>query len=108
IFATAFEGFAIDAIRASAVDYIMKPVDGIQLKRAMLKAIKRLGEKRTKQLNNTSGKLSLPLSDGVRFVNPSDITRLEADGNYSRVYFSKEKMQLVSRALKDFEDKLDP
>jgi two-component system LytT family response regulator len=117
IFVTAFNDYAIKAIRYAALDYILKPININELKEAVNKAIKRLEEKNINTrinslLNNfklqdqTSHKIGLPVVDGFRFEDINNIMYIQAEGNYTFVFIEGEKKELVTKSLKEFEDVL--
>lgn len=115
IFVTAYDHYAIKAIRSCALDYLVKPVEIEELKRAVARAeekkkqpppssqldllIEHLQKKETKLL-------TIPTSDGLQFINIENIIYLEASDNYSNIYLSTNQKFLVSRTLKDFEELL--
>lgn len=108
IFITSHDVFAIDAIRANAVDYIVKPVDAILLKKAVFKALQRI-EKNSLQPSGTSEttqKISVPTSEGFVFMDAEKIIRVEAKGSYSTIITTDAKPLLVSRTLLHFEKEL--
>src|SRR5688572_9618421 len=103
IFTTAFNEYAIQAIRFSALDYLLKPINKADLK----KAVERFKAKRefatggeelyrnfiqniTRE-NNSPLRLALPGINGVQYVLPQDISRLQAERNYTRLYFTNGK-----------------
>lgn len=115
IFVTAYDHYAIKAIRSCALDYLVKPVEVEEL----IAAVKKASAMRNK--NNSTLQLDLllehiqkkqpklltiPTSDGLRFINIEDIIYLEASDNYSNIYLSTNQKFLVSRTLKDFEELL--
>jgi len=117
IFTTAYDKYAIKAIRFSALDYLLKPVDITELQNAINKHIvkKEFHPKEQQQLvsnliNNLqqkdqSGfKLAVSTSDGVFFFTPAEIIRLEGESNYTRFYFANQKPMIVSKTLKEYED----
>ena len=115
IFTTAFDQYAIDAIRTSALDYLLKPIDDEDLTAAIEKCKERMVEKKTKRqfenlFNNLTNKnpldktLALSASDGISFVKMSDILRVEANGRYAKFYLLNKETILVSKTLGDFED----
>lgn len=117
IFTTAYDKYAIKAIRFSALDYLLKPVDITELQNAVNKHIvKKFQPPREQQklvtnlINNlqqkdqTGFKLALSTTEGVFFFIPSEIVRLEGENNYTRFYFANQKPMLVSRTLKEYED----
>jgi two-component system LytT family response regulator len=116
IFTTAFNEYAIQAIRLSALDYLLKPITGEDLCRALerYKAKKESkasgGEEsyRTFLQNLTrSGdsnlRLALPGVSGTQYVWLKDIVRLQAERNYTRIYFTNKKNFLSSKTLAEFE-----
>lgn len=115
IFTTAFDKYAIDAIRTSALDYLLKPVDDEDLTTAIAKCKERMVDKKTKYqfenlFNNLTNKnpldktLALSASDGISFVKMSDILRVEANGRYAKFYLLNKETILVSKTLGDFEE----
>ncbi len=117
IFTTAYDKYAIKAIRFSALDYLLKPVDIAELQNAVNKhIIKKFQPPQEQQklvsnlINNlqqkdqTGFKLALSTTEGVFFFIPSEIVRLEGENNYTRFYFANQKPMLVSRTLKEYED----
>ena len=117
IFTTAYDKYAIKAIRFSALDYLLKPIDIIDLQNAINRHIirKELQPKQQHQLVNnlinnlqqkdqSSFKLALTTMEGVFFFDPKDILRLEGEGNYTRFFFANHKPILISHTIKDYED----
>lgn len=108
IFLTSYNIFAIDAIRANAVDYIVKPVDAVLLKKAVLKALQRI-QKTTEPKTDktgTSRKISVPVTNGIVFLDSKKIMRAEAAGSYTRLIITDAKPMLVSKPLAYFEREL--
>ena len=112
IFITAHEEFAIKAIKFSALDYILKPVDADELKSAVERAMETLNhgreEKQYEALNNNmqpnqKRKLVLKTQESVHVVDLDTIIRCEADRNYTLFYLVDGKKILVSKTLKDYE-----
>ena len=112
IFITAHEEFAIKAIKFSALDYILKPVDADELKAAVERAIASIGHKKEEsqfdalQLNiqpNQRRRLVLKTQESVHVVELDNIIRCEADRNYTSFYLTGGKKILVSKTLKDYE-----
>ena len=113
VFVTAYDHYAIKAIKYSALDYLVKPVEIDDLKAAVTKAEANKNSRNSQlqmdllleHLNNKQPKrLTIPTSDGLRFINIEDIVYLEASNNYTNIYLSTDQKLLVSRTLKDFED----
>lgn len=119
IFTTAYDHYAVKAIRCSALDYLVKPIEIEDLKAAVSKA----EEKRThsypnpqiellmEQLvskKNAPSRIAIPSTEGLQFIKTEDIIYLEASVNYTNIFCVNSKKFLVSRTLKDFEDMLPP
>jgi two-component system, LytTR family, response regulator len=115
IFTTAYDQFAIKAIKYSAADYLLKPIDPDELKQAINKIISKkesnehLNMKLKTLLENIrpvqkSGKIAVPDGDGYTFVQINEIIRCESDGNYTSIILSGGKKILASRTLGEFED----
>jgi len=115
IFVTAYDHYAIKAIRYSALDYLVKPVEVEELKAAVVKAASnRSNRSADSQVDilleylqkKQPRRISIPTAGGLQFINIEDIIYLEASDNYTYIYLSTSKKFLVSRTLKDFEDML--
>jgi two-component system, LytTR family, response regulator len=116
IFITAFDKFGIEAIKANAIDYILKPVSIEELKRALQKAQMRLEEKNNagdiqmllKQLDPKpkQNKITVPSSDGLVFISPDEIIHLGAEGSYTNITLNNGKKVLSTRHLKEYENQL--
>jgi two-component system LytT family response regulator len=117
IFVTAFDHYAIQAIKFSALDYLLKPVDRQELVQAVERAEKSkssavsfrgnfqvLQENLNARVPET---LAVPTFDGFEFVKIKDILRIEAAGRYSEVFLTGRKNLTVSRNLGEFEKLLD-
>lgn len=114
IFVTAFNDRAIDAFRYSAVDYLLKPVDGALLQKAVEKALERMKENLVTQnlkvlLDNigaiqvSNQKMAIPTLNGLTFVYFKDILRFEAEGSYTKVVLENGRHILATRSIKDYE-----
>jgi two-component system LytT family response regulator len=112
IFITAHEEFAIKAIKFSALDYLLKPIDPSELRAAVEKAIKTIDEKKeetqfdTLQYNiqpNQKRRLVLKTQESVYVVELDEIIRCEADRNYTSFFLAGGKKILVSKTLKEYE-----
>lgn len=115
IFTTAYNQYAIDALKLSAIDYLLKPIDSDELITAVQKAKKAIEannitnkllqiEKTFKQLS--LNKIALEIPKGILFVSHEDIILFEADGVYTKVYLKNGKVELISKTLKHFSDQL--
>ncbi len=112
IFITAFQEYAIQAIKFSALDYILKPIDSEELKKVIDSALNTITKKTEEtQLNvlqhniqlNSKRKLVLKTQESVHVVEIEDIIRCESDKNYTLFFFTNGKKILVSKTLKDFD-----
>lgn len=112
IFITAHEEFAIKAIKFSALDYLLKPVDPTELEAALKKAIIAVQENQEgvqyealqKNINpHEKRRLVLKTQESVHVVDLDDIIRCEADRNYTSFYLTNNKKILVSKTLKEYE-----
>jgi two-component system, LytTR family, response regulator len=117
IFTTAYDHYAIRAIRYSALDYLVKPIDIEELKAATAKAIEkrklRSPNERIETLlhnlldeKNLGNRLAIPSQEGLRFVETADIIYLEAESNYTIIYITPGIKITVAKTLKDFEELL--
>ncbi|HCS20241.1 MAG TPA: DNA-binding response regulator [Bacteroidetes bacterium] len=126
VFVTAYDQYALRALKASAVDYIQKPVDPEELSLAVEKLhhLKKLRTSATltqtdyvqtlqSLMMNVAGKgsvrrLCLPGMQGFSIVDTKDILYLEADTNYTVFHLTNLKKIVVSRSIKEYEEVLDP
>jgi two-component system LytT family response regulator len=119
IFVTAYDHYAIKAIRYSALDYLLKPIDIEELKQAVHRFhttykndnhnTQSLYENLLYNLNQPQSRdyrLAITTTEGTSFYNASEIIRAEALGNYTRFYLKEKKPVLTSRTLKEYEDLL--
>ncbi|RYY54329.1 MAG: response regulator transcription factor [Chitinophagaceae bacterium] len=115
IFTTAYDQYAINAIRISALDYLLKPIDGDELAAAISKYKNRqTARKPDHQFENLFNNLlnrnpldktlALSASDGISFIKMSDILRVEANGRYAKFHLLSKETILVSKTLGDYED----
>ncbi len=112
IFVTAHSHYAIKAIKFAAIDYLLKPVDVDELIAAVEKAkganpqihLQYAGLLENLD-NNRVGKIAVPVRDGVAFIHPRDIIRLQADGSYTHIFTEKEKYT-ASKNIKEYDDLL--
>ena len=120
IFVTAYNEFAIQAIRFSALDYLLKPVDGESLRQAVERyKVKRVYAPQYEGLYSNfmynmqtaeAGaplKLALPGISEIRYIDLKDIIRLQAERNYTRFFFSKGKQFLSAKTLLEYEKTLE-
>lgn len=117
IFTTAFKQYAIDAIKYSALDYLLKPIDFIDLKEALSRYEKKRSTN-TSQIrietlisNLSSGadinqKVAFPTMDGYQMEKLNDIMYCEGDVNYTKIHICDGTVIMVSRTLKEVEELL--
>jgi two-component system LytT family response regulator len=116
IFVTGHQEYALDAIKVSALDYVLKPVDTDELRHAVEKAGEIISQEEQKlkfqalnenlQSKKVLKRIILHTSDHLQLVSVSDIIRAEADSNYTSFSLSDGKRILVSRTIKEFESLL--
>lgn len=117
IFTTAYNQYAIKAIRFSALDYLLKPIDMLDLQNAINRHIIKQQNKQqpllvSNLLNNLQQKdpkdfkLALSTTEGVFFYDPREILYCEGESNYTRFTFTKHKPMLVSKTLREYEELL--
>ncbi|HYG53154.1 MAG TPA: LytTR family DNA-binding domain-containing protein [Flavobacteriales bacterium] len=116
IFTTAHQEYAIQALRKKAFDYLLKPIDPEELAESIARVRKALQNETTsepiivssKQKRGTGVyKLSIPVKEGVLFLNQDDIVRIEGSGSYSYIYMDNKEKHLVSKSLKELSDNLN-
>ncbi len=110
IFVTAYDHYAIKAIRFSALDYLVKPVDTADLKAAVVRAGEMHQQHPNVQveillehLQQKNMRIAIPTAEGLQFICMNDIVYLQASANYTNIYLVNKKF-LVSRTLKDYEE----
>ncbi|MEO5681568.1 MAG: LytTR family DNA-binding domain-containing protein [Chitinophagaceae bacterium] len=119
IFITAYDYYAIKAIKFSALDYLVKPVAIEDLKASVAKAVQKRkltsGNERLELLlqnlmneKKEQQRIAIPSMDGLQFISMSDIIYLEAQSNYTIIYLRDTYKLTVSKTLKDFEELLPP
>lgn len=111
IFTTAYDQFAIRAFKFSALDYLLKPIDIIELQTA----VDRVKRKRMEDTavakfptplpsgqasNRLTERIALPLGGGMQFVFPDEIVRCESDSNYTHVFLANGKKITLAKTLK--------
>ncbi len=113
IFITAYEEYALRALKIGAVDYLLKPVDIDELKEAVRKVNSLPTEMQEEQLsaakkvfNNNSDTLILSLQDAFQVIDLQELMYCESDKGYTTFYLSDGKKHLASKSLKEFEKQL--
>jgi len=118
IFISAHDAYAINAIRFSALDYILKPVKHSMLKEAMDRALHKIQEKKfpsqyrlllssleNPNVNNLHS-LAIPTIEGLVFIKLGHVIRCESENKYTKIYLIGKKMIMASKTLGEFEDLL--
>ncbi|MEW7289448.1 LytR/AlgR family response regulator transcription factor [Aquimarina sp. 2304DJ70-9] len=117
IFITAFEQYAIKAVKYSSLDYLLKPIDLDEL----IKAVEKAKNKKNKEVYNMQletlvhnlqqqpklHKICLSTTDGFEFISIESIIYCKANGSYTAFYLKDKKTVLVSKHLKEYENLLD-
>lgn len=117
IFATASDQHALKAIKYSACDYLLKPIDADELKAAVDKVIKKKKSnsgmdnlqfliEHLKRADENYQKITLPTGNAYEIVNIKDIVRCEADGSYTTFYLNDKRKLVISAGLKHYEELL--
>lgn len=124
VFVTAYENYALKAIKASAIDYILKPLSIKELTAAAQKLQQlhqliqenpsaKLGYNSALKLmaqsagNENLNRIALPHHTGYRFEEVKNLVRFESDSNYTTIYLSNGEKVVASKPMKHFEDFLD-
>lgn len=119
IFTTAHNKYAVQAFKCSAIDYLLKPIDPVELENSLQKATTNISNSNlSKQLavlmqqltSKDAGEKQIVLKDieASYFVKLSDILYCEAEGSYTKFYFSNEKPIVISKNLSTYEELLGP
>ncbi len=114
IFTTAYDSYAIKAIKFSALDYLLKPIDKEDLAAAMNKLRSKRFSITKAQVDMASalhtkqmpGTIALPTNDGLTFASVDDIIYCCADGSYTRIFMKDSSEILLSRTLRDVDELL--
>ena len=121
IFTTAHDLYAINAIKFSALDYLLKPLNIKELKEAVDRAEKKKGrkseadnKKRFQALRSNLAqpdkkftKIAMPTSEGIEFIEADDILIAQADRSYAKFHLANGKNIIVSQPLGDYEELLE-
>ena len=117
IFTTSYDQYAIKAIRFSALDYLLKPIDRQELQDAVKKAMQSLNQPMPQQLEvlmqklnkngNGGQKIALPTMEGLLMVPVENIISCASERNYSTLYLKEKKKLVISKPLKEMEELLE-
>jgi len=119
IFITAFDQYAMQAIKFSALDYLLKPINIVELQQAITKAKEKIASKKQNlnvenllnYINNNrakSQKIALPTLQQTHYVHVADIVRCEASNNYTTFYLKNSSTIMVSKTIKEYVELLAP
>jgi len=117
IFTTSYDQYALKAIRFSAIDYLLKPIDEEELRTAIQKVIQRSQKPITQQLeillqkihqpSTPINKIAMPTMEGLQMIPVDSIISCESDSNYTILQLKNNKKLIVSRTLKEIEELLE-
>jgi two-component system LytT family response regulator len=118
IFTTAYEKYAIQAIKFSALDYLLKPFDISDVEEAISKYLQKQNKKESplqfkvlfhnlKQLQKNLKKIALPSSNGLVVIEVKDIIRCQAQVNYTNFFLVDKTRMVVARTLKEYDELLN-
>lgn len=109
IFVTAHEEYAIQAIKANAADYLLKPLDLAELTAAINKVLNDMEKNKTVSYENLlnflklqSPRIHVPTGKGIRFLEGDDICYLKANGNYTTIFLEGGKKLIAIKKLHEF------
>lgn len=113
VFITAHDEFGIKAVKHDATDYILKPIDRLELIQAMDKVAEKIDKKNTAPATMpepaTHTRLALPTGEGLLFVNTEQVMYCESEGRYTRFHLADgNKKIMVCRNLGEYENMLPP
>lgn len=106
VLVTAYQDFGINAVKANANDYLLKPLDIRELKLTVKKLFVTKSAKKPDESPAKMDKLVLPTSHGFEVLVFDELLRLEAEGYYTLLHIAGGKKKLITRTLKDFEESL--
>lgn len=117
IFSTAYNKYALEALKNNAVDYVLKPVDKDELKKAIDKAIDNIEKKATdsnanlvellNKIIDRDHKLKVPTQKGISFIPQEEVIHLEGYDGYTKIHLIDGKTLTSSYNLGKFSDYLD-
>ncbi len=115
IFTTAYNDYALEAFKLNATDYLLKPIDIVELENAMQKARtksmdsleQKLEDLRQTFLELKTTKIVLDVPNGFMFVSPDDVIALIADGMYTTVYLKDKSKTVIAKPIRHFIERLE-
>ena len=121
IFTTAYDQYGIQAVKFSALDYLLKPVRNKELTEAIERYTNKTRVRNPKlqvenllqnlKAQNQTGRparITLATKESLELVDPREISYCESDSNYTMIYLTDGRRKLISRTLREFEDMLGP
>jgi two-component system LytT family response regulator len=119
IFVTAFSNYGIDAVKFSALDYVLKPIDFAELQLSIQKAKKRISEKKgNKSLENlveylrhendkTNHKIAISSLKEIHFVAVNQIVRCESSNSYTTIFIENQEQIVSTTSLFEYQNLLE-
>lgn len=117
IFTTSYDQYAIKAVRLSALDYLLKPVDREELQKAVQKAIQQSSHQLPQQIEIllqklkepgvSINKIAIPTMEGLNMILTDSIISCESDSNYTILNLKGKQKLIASRTLKEIEEMLE-
>jgi two-component system LytT family response regulator len=108
VFTTAHQEYAIRAIKNHAYDYLLKPIDITELRDCIDRVLKEQDREKDVPRANPYTIIEIAVKDGIIFIRPQDVIRLEASGSYSVFYLENNIKHIASKNLKECEPFLNP
>lgn len=115
IFTTAYNHYAIQAFKLSAIDYLLKPIESAELESA-LDRFRKKSTRENKSADYASlrenvkpendNRIAVPSGNTIKFIEPGQLLFLKGDGSYTELNFKDGSKLIVSRTLKNFEEML--
>jgi two-component system LytT family response regulator len=118
VFTTAYEKYALQAIKFSAMDYLLKPIGKEDLAEVVLRMKERRSFEKSakkiealfeniKNMKGSSKKIVLPATNGIELIYLQDIVRLESNGNYTTFHLKNKQKIVVPKTIKEYEEMLE-
>ncbi len=117
IFTTSYDQYALKAIRFSALDYLLKPIDSGELQNAVKKVVQRSQKPIAQQLeilmqkihspSTPISRIAMPTMEGLQMIQVDSIISCESDSNYTILHLKDKKKKVASTTLKDIEELLE-
>ena len=115
VFITAYDEFAIKAFKYNAIDYLLKPINPLELAKVIYKAKKGVQPNWAKRIDALLStvkekkieKILLGTSEGINVIKLSEISHIEAEGSYCNIFLIHKERLIVSKNMKELESLLD-